>query len=181
MTFPEPLLRVWNINRRNALPAWPHRRRSRRRHGRHTAPKKEERKRESERKNLTNHKQICSVCMRMCVLCEPHEQPQSSWPLRSVSKFCIWILGTIFRCATNFTCFYHLLICCSISLFHSLSVSFSLQTFEISQIVTTTKCSPKKLVNISCVLQAAFNQSTKENIIIISFILKTRSCYSEKT
>lgn len=91
MTFPEPLLRVWNINRRNALPAWPHRRRSRRRHGRHTAPKKEERKRESERKNLTNHKQICSVCMRVCVLCEPHEQPQSSWPLRSVSKFCIWI------------------------------------------------------------------------------------------
>lgn len=78
MTFPEPLLRVWNINRRNALPAWPHRRRSRRRHGRHTAPKKEERKRESERKNPTNHKQICSVCMRVCVLCEPHEQPQSS-------------------------------------------------------------------------------------------------------
>lgn len=145
MTFPEPLLRVWNINRRNGLPAWPHRRRSRRRHGRHTAPKKEERKRESERKNLTNHKQICSVCMRVCVLCEPHEQPQSSWPLRSVSKFCIWILRTIFRCATNFTCFYHLLICCSISLSHSVFLPLLIaQTFEISQIVTTTKCSPKK-------------------------------------
>lgn len=65
MTFPEPLLRVWNINRRNALPAWPHRRRSRRRHGRHTAPKKEERKRESERKS---HKSQADLfCLYACV------------------------------------------------------------------------------------------------------------------
>lgn len=83
----------------------------------------------------------------------------------------------------------HLLLSFAYLLLH-LSLSLSLgvflpiliaQTFEISQIVTTTKCSPKKLVNISCVLQAAFNQSTKENIIIISFILKTRSCYTVKT
>lgn len=108
-----------------------------------TAPKK--RKSERVRKNLTNHKQICSVCVRV-FMCKPHEQQQSSRPLRCLSKFCIWIWEQSFDALPTSPAFAYLLLQLSSSLSRSMSFSLSFfiaQTFEINQIVNTTKCSPK--------------------------------------
>lgn len=143
MTFPEPLLRVWNINRRDALPAWPHRRR-RRWHGRQPRQRRE-RVRQWERISQITSRFVLFVCVCLCV------SPMNN---SRVHDLCAVWVNFVSEFGNNLSMRYqlhlHSLICCSNSLvlFLDLHMSFSLsffiaQTFEINQIVNTTKCSPK--------------------------------------